>query len=727
MVDPPQPTVLPFRRSADRIDWYALAFTEKQFTALREELVAFVGPTYAGFRGQRMKVDIADPGDVLVAAFTQGRAFRLVSLGGDANRALLRVLELWRSVTVQRTERNFGVPRTTGRALYDFRIALLAGDRPAAEGHLRYLAEGQRLDALNTLFLRVQMLMAFQRWAEILGLPEIPTLLQLRRPFEVTKALIAAVYYEEIAPVASLDNPEQSAEHFAKVVFPRFALLYATRAGMQTPEALKSFMLVAVSTSPADPRLRAEILQTGGLSAPDRAMVSRLGSLLPKEPPPVPLHAELAAASAAQMRGDFDAAYELALGGPSGVMRTRILFRCAEEFQTLEAKRAALQALGALCAEERAELLSTRRDRELFRAWTGAEDTSPLAGPWRLPANWVEWLDAIDTSVVEADRLIDIARQATSEWDPGWMETPGAVEALRAAVLRSHSARADRILRESLPYLLGFLQQDPKWPQPGLIDTYEYLLFLVAAEARGGEAELNLFVELSSAVLTIGVEAGQYEALVDFAVELWERFASARTVTWVLDLVDLLAFHPSGSVDARLRMLVAVAEQLRRPKIARRIQREGWDFFRVLCHDLGHPEIYRDVAQHADESEIGVGAAEDVFGQLAGGTVGLYTLTDSVSQRVRDILLQHCATVEVSTSNDRACTERLKSLARSCDIFVVATGSAKHAATGCIEANRRTGQVTLRPTGKGSASMLAAISAYLSSRDLAGRGQQEYR
>jgi hypothetical protein len=135
--------------------------------------------------------------------------------------------------------------------------------------------------------------------------------------------------------------------------------------------------------------------------------------------------------------------------------------------------------------------------------------------------------------------------------------------------------------------------------------------------------------------------------------------------------------------------------------------------FGVLCRDLGHPGLYRETAAPAGAHDEPPVAEDDLFGRLAGRTVAVYTLTESVAHRVRDLLLERCGTVAVELCHDHVCTGRLRSLAQEADIFLVATGSAKHSATECIEAHRGGGLPLLRPGGRGSTSMLTALHAHL--------------
>ena len=94
-------------------------------------------------------------------------------------------------------------------------------------------------------------------------------------------------------------------------------------------------------------------------------------------------------------------------------------------------------------------------------------------------------------------------------------------------------------------------------------------------------------------------------------------------------------------------------------------------------------------------------------------SIALYTLTERAARQVMNVLETAAPGVRVTLCHDLVATPRLKQLARQADLFVVATGSAKHAATICIDANRPPEKPTLRPTGRGAASMLTAIRKHL--------------
>lgn len=118
-----QPTILPCWRS-ESVDWYAIALSERQLRRLSEELMAFIGPTYSTFRGQRAQLNPQDPIELAVYEFTGGAAVKLCGQATDVWEAL----EQMRRVSERRVKRVADIPRPTGRVLRDFYMALQAGD-----------------------------------------------------------------------------------------------------------------------------------------------------------------------------------------------------------------------------------------------------------------------------------------------------------------------------------------------------------------------------------------------------------------------------------------------------------------------------------------------------------------------------------------------------------------------------------------------------------------------
>lgn len=142
----------------------------------------------------------------------------------------------------------------------------------------------------------------------------------------------------------------------------------------------------------------------------------------------------------------------------------------------------------------------------------------------------------------------------------------------------------------------------------------------------------------------------------------------------------------------------------------RHVPPEARDLLRLIAQDVGaENELggYLPPAEETPDSE------KDHFAALAGKRVAVYTLTERAGRQFKQVLEGRAAGVSVALCYDQDGSKRLKQQARQADLFVVVTASAKHAATDFIEANRPTELPTLRPSGKGAASMLRAVRDYL--------------
>lgn len=98
---------------------------------------------------------------------------------------------------------------------------------------------------------------------------------------------------------------------------------------------------------------------------------------------------------------------------------------------------------------------------------------------------------------------------------------------------------------------------------------------------------------------------------------------------------------------------------------------------------------------------------------LAGKLLALYTLTVSAGRQASEALAEAFPGVRVEVTTDLVCTPRLKALARDADLFVLATASAKHAATDCVQRHRAPGSTTAYAAGRGATSLLRAVDECL--------------
>jgi hypothetical protein len=709
----PLATVLPHRfedgTGAPRYNWYAIAPTERELRDLREDLTAFVGPSWSNFRGERARLNVADPTEAALQEFTEGRAFKFSGNTGK----IWESLELMRHVWENRTRRVLEDFRPSGRVLRDFYMALQAGNRDSAESALRYLQEQHGYDAINISFLKVQMLSALERWGELLDSPSVPDILQIRRPVAVTQALIIAVYRRELARFEEQGDAAAAKDYFYRDVLPRYGSLFSARASMSAPEAIKSFMLLAVSTEPPDHSLRDELIALPNPDERERLYLQHLAALLPPAPA---LSTEDPLDQAIQLvwNGEYDQAFRLAVEGRSSSRRTQILLNCAYELQSLESERVAIAAFNDSSLAERESLISTRSNREFLARISGVDSSATLrsssAVAEPVPDNWLAWLSRLYTEPSWI-RAMEVARLGAAEWDiTSLLQKPdGLIQLVQQ--LSSYPSAAETTLHNCIPFFLEFFRNDDDYPRQECAEVYDVLLDVLTISTNGGDDDLTIFNELVMARLWLGMDAPKYTEVLRNAEDLWGRYASPSKVDWILDLLDSLILYPSPAEEKRNSLLNFAATKF--TQFARRVDGLQWEFLALLASDLHQESLLPLIEEYRPATEQTSEVAVDALTRLAGKSITIYTMTEAVAQRVKGIIQSTCASAAVHLCHDKVGSERLRQLARGSDIFIMATASAKHAATGFIEAHRPETLPLLRPSGKGSASMLRALRSHL--------------
>jgi hypothetical protein len=91
----------------------------------------------------------------------------------------------------------------------------------------------------------------------------------------------------------------------------------------------------------------------------------------------------------------------------------------------------------------------------------------------------------------------------------------------------------------------------------------------------------------------------------------------------------------------------------------------------------------------------------------------MYSLQASALQRAALVIGELCPGIRIDTFSDHVGgSAALKKASTSADVFIIATGAAKHAATTYIEDHRPNNLETLYARGQGSASLLEALREY---------------
>ena len=690
--------IIPHVRSRE-MHYYAVANSMDEWRRLVPLLRASIGATITDFTGLTAPFQEDDPvAAVLIdneyvwgASFTAGRdRYR----GIYALDALARLRKLVNeSQQVPRVQ-----PRTTGEVIRSFELSLAAYDRISAEEALGFLRDNLRVDAINLRFLEVALLARFKDWVRIRRLDSFESLCHTRRPVRVTLDLVEAVYRAHILPSERNDDPQSALEIFRDLVSPQIGNLFDFCPARITPTVGKAFLLSAATATPPD-RVLADRLNAMAQDWPvsESDFFGRLlefGFPVKKGIPdttilsPNKLEAQIEA-----LQSDTEA--------PSLERATAGLI-AAMQINSLEAIQAVVGYAEKLHSDDLDTLLSHPFNGPVFERML--EDS----GGQNVPRNWTDLIYSLELSPESLSS--GFLRSAVSEWRiDEILGSEQDVHDLITAIERVSGTAQERLF-DTLPHLVQWLQSDTSWPDGTLRPLYVSICdnLMILLSLRWWREAAGAARELLDGLLELGFERDEYARLLRDMSDALPSDAGNRDFEVLVELAELVASHTAPDPEARQELWGRITAALY-PARTRLANHEV-----ALLHELGQSfgVDVTDTFPLLTSSQT----EEDVRENLEGRTVVVYSLTESVAQRVSRLLRELYPGVQVELSNDRHGSTRLAHLARSADIFVVCWRSAAHAATEMIDRLRPNNLVTLYPQGKGSSSILRIVDEHLSRR-----------
>lgn len=684
--------------------WYALAIDARYARSIREQLTAFVGPTYTDFTGQQASLDKRLP---VEAALLQHQyapyVFRLRVLKAADRFEVHQQIERLRNLREQHPDRTAEVVRPIGRILRDLEMAILVRNEPGARQCLEHLRTRGRLSAHNLTFLNVRILAAFERWSEIRSLPTFRPLLDNRRPARVTDSLIRCVYEEHFSQWEIQNNAPECIAAFRERES-TFGTLFRTRGPLNDPQILKAWLLRAVAKQDSSETLA--LLAEIPSDHPDRPWADTLArhlNLTPQiseaEAPPSPLEQARQALEADK----FDTAFQLLLACDATVEVIRQIILCAYEIDT---RSTTSQVTHFLHSVPDTRLKQALTQRSVARAWEelsrSPDKTLTPTDGCEIPHNWISWLIRLNTRG-DWPQAIEIAQRGCMEWPLAPLKTsPATVSQISDQLIAPRTPDATAIIRIVLPDLIGcFLPANEASRE--FKPIYMSLLYLLALDDAIAADDLVALERLAEAVLLSAPSTtgpNEYLDLLDALETAWQRVRSPRHLDWALSVIDLLIEWNVRQYAPVDRFLDDIVNSIR--GWSRRVSDNQWRLLEFLASDLGQPQRIQGLRPGKSEAETTPTAEAN---PLEGKTVAIYTLTERIGRRAAQLIKRLYQGVKVHLLHDKVASDRLIRLSRSADIMIINTWDAKHAATGAIQANRDTPQITLFPTAKSATSI----------------------
>lgn len=682
--DARMPLIVP-RVLADKVVWYAIAWSDAQYRRLGREIQAALGPTYSDFATTTPDLDTTDSIERAVLDLGGPRVYRF-STENTATEQVLRVLSTQYWLWHEQPRRTLHVHRPPGRVLRDFEFALLQRDRAAAEACLDELVASDALSGSNLEFLRIRMLSALDAHGELLSLERLPTVIGMRRPWEVTQAILRAV---AAVHLSASDDVDMRLEVYRREVRPVFGELAQVARLPRDPSVAELMAFEAVSLEPINYDALDRLL-TGSWSAAVTDVLTILRapgedlSSSGRHEPTTSVAALLAARS-------FEEAFRRAADSPVAPESVSHLLMAAFELDSRDFAETAIAAFEALPTEDQANLMKSRVARTQLDALVAlCED---------LPRNWLDWYRSLDLD----DSFQTMARldQALAEWDRDQSPSQGEVEELAAQLIRTRTATAAARVSESIPRLLGYFADFPE-QQADLRPVYLAALDQLVVDADLTDPILNAVLDLLDGCLSSGIGAEAYREVLDSASDIWERIRSLRRIDWLTDALAAVVYSPMPDRAVALHFLSQGLTWLRTHQTE--LAADQCRVVAVLARGAG---VEAEFWEACTESAEMAAEPERLRLDLSSSRIGIYTLSVGAGRAAKDFLEREHPGVKVTVNSDHVATDPLRAMARNCDVVVVAWASSKHAAT---EEIRRvhTGDVRWAG-GKGASAILREL------------------
>ena len=689
--------------TSQQTSWYVLCTDSRQARSVRETLQSFIGPTYANFNGELATLSPSDPIEQLCQQSFGQLVFRLTVLESKDRPKVNSLLSTMIEFRDRDSSRSFAAVKPIGRLLRDLEMAIIAGNEDSACQIFAEIRSRGRLSATNLAFLQVHVFAAFNHWAEILLMPNLSDILQVRRPKRISEHVATAVYCESFLKHEATNEPAAAIDGF-RLHGGQYQTLVRSTDGFRSAAAIKFAMLAAVAADPPN-RPLAERLLSEKVVDSDRPWCESLLSQLEQQQPTSTVAEAAGTFDLAETRyteGNFDEAFRLYLAqSPSHRSVCRVL-ELAVEIDSTNAALKAIDFLESANDDIRGKVLGRRVCNGQIEALTSLLGQS-ATGELKPISSLAEWFKCLDAANNTANHI-----QVLEYGIGDWSTAPDSIASQIAELLRqSRTGTAAETIRNSVPLFIrtflpeGEAKRDNKPIYNALIEL------LIYDESIGGD-DLAAVEQLVEAILTTAPshDSGNndFTFAADITKHLWETVAAPRHLDWALSMLDLLIDTGTQQHANLAPILVAITESVR--PWARRVTADQWSLFSLLANDLGLSELLEGIRPEPEpDSPAGTTLYRNA---LKGKSIAVYSLTERIARRFGQLAEQAFDGIKIHYIHDKSLTDRMKSLAQSADIFIINTWDAKHAATNGIKQSR-VEKLTIEPLGKSASSLLRSL------------------
>jgi len=673
--------LLPFRAAPGTAAiWFACAQDPLAIRALRAELEAFLGPSYADFDAQGDDVDAAQAfaAPVLKGAGLQFLCFKASHKSRESS--IASQWQMYWGLIEVRPERAVARPRTLTQLRADYDRALIARNESDALSIMAVFREQHGLSAENRAFLEIRLAAAFARWTDIAHHKLLPHLIHLHLPPETYGDIQEALYELHLRADEQASSAHHLLKSFEHVVKDLIAPMLGKGGASLRPAVFKMRLLnELLHPEPSAAVCKDWFEALGGKAFGDVSadIEARINALQ--------VRSGLEVAQQEMLLARYEQAYPLLTGLPDSPEVLTALLRCVKEMADPVRARAVVLRLEASTLRATVEQAQDRLLQEVRRiadpepevpTWT--ERVAPTDQRSLTPNAVKRWREIVQKNARDALNEGGFASTMAQQIEELVIERPDDFETL---------------------YPIWFewvIERCP--PESRYLSVYLALIEALRARDRFGESDLELLRLVTLHIAKAGPNPAQYQSLVEHLLQVLKVVRSPSGAGWALEVADSLALAPCRDIEARARWF-SVTQQIC-VEFANRLRPTQRAMLEIISAEAGLtlPTLHPSSSQSLEEEPSALRAR-----------ILVYSLDSAAVQRALRMLRDMYPHVTVEGNGDEVCTPRLKAASGSADWIVFVSAVATHSAFFCVKAALRDDAKLLQVDGTGTTRIVERV------------------
>lgn len=681
--------IVPVVKSEKVNGWYATVKSNIFETELLNSIQAWLGPTYTSV----FEFVSHDVSDNRVSALRLKFNGPIIRFFGPNRGEITAKIRQYYSLIEHKPSVRMNRVRSVGEIRCDLDKAIFIGDARSCNELRNELFSIGRLNEQNKKFIDVQISAGLGDWRGIaLNKPNMSTLSGLYLPPNVLSDLIEALYRVFIEDLDQ-DDLETVILIFKNKISSRYPGLFNSVCNTSNWRVNSALILYELTKKTPDYSFVKKLLEkvekyqkfawTIDLTVSKTAETSETNLT----------NKDKGVADSPLERNDYIDNFNLLLNEPKTVSNIINLYSC---FQFIDGKSQRSEFIKYLSDIEDSQI----DDLPLILQKIIREELSNVNKENSDKNGWLEWTRFALTSESN-DEIINNLQENSKDWNSlevlenehQFSDFIKFCEKLIDKNLHIFQQSAAKICERFLENVQGF-------PIRQLEIAKTLLLSLSFLESKN-RTDYEIFSLIFQCALNLNPTERDYLEIIELLEEQRIPTSSYNMLDWTLDICETLAVNQVPSEEcSRVRQDFFYKVCYSIENFEHRITPSERLIIEFLSNDFNYsPNIKSN--DHADITKI------KSLSDLNGKTVAIYTLTERAGQRAQNVIEELYPGVVVKLSSEKVCSEKLKNISKTADIFLFSWRSSSHQAYYCVKDH--SDKMPIYVPGKGTASIISAL------------------